>query len=420
MTIPSIHDIEKIVFPAPESSMLKNNIPLFGFNGTKNDVLRIELVFNSGRWTEPAKLIAESTARLFKSGTAGSTSFELNEQIDSYGSTIRTSAGYNTFNVSVYCMNRFLEPSLQLLKTCLTEIIFPEQELQLMQKNALSKLKVSQEKNDYLADVAFKKTVFGEHHPYGYETTEDAIRNITQALLLQFYKQDIQPNNCTVFIAGKYGQKELSLIENYLGGWEAGTEQPTAFQPKPSVSGEQQKIHLRKEKSVQASIIIGKEFFNKHHEDYAAFLLLNTIFGGYFGSRLMSNIREDKGLTYGIHSGLSTLKHSGVFAIQTDTNLENLDICLREIYLEAERLQNEKIPAREITLARNYLLGKFLGRTDGPFNQMEVQKSYYIENIPINKFEVFVETIKQTDALSLQHLAQKYLSRESMFEVVVG
>lgn len=421
MTLPKIHDIDKITFQNPENILLKNNISLFGFNGAKNDIIRIDLVFNSGRWTEPARLVSESVSKLFKSGTSKLSSFELSEQIDSYGSTIKASAGYNTFNVSLYCMNRFLKPSLQLLQTCLTEIIFPENELHLLQKNAIAKLKVSQEKNDYLADIEFKKTVFGELHPYGYETTEDAIKNITQSLLLQFYKQDLQPDNCTVFIAGKYTDTELHLIDKYLGGWiQHACVKNKENKNIEAIKKESERVHIKKEKSVQASIVIGKESFNKHHEDYAAFILLNTIFGGYFGSRLMSNIREEKGLTYGIYSGLSTLKHSGIFSIQTDTNLENLDVCLREIYLEMERLQNELIPIREITLARNYLLGKFLGRTDGPFNQIEVFKSYFVENIAINKFEEFVETIKHTDALSLQQLAQKYLTKESMCEIVVG
>ena len=420
MTIPTIHTIDKITFPNPEAIRLKNNIPLYGFNGAKNDILRIDLIFNSGRWTEPARMAAECTARLLKSGTASLSSFALSEQIDSYGSTLKASSGYNTFNISLYCMNRFLEPSLHLLKTCLTEIIFPEHELELLQKNAIAKLKISQEKNDYLAEVAFKKTVFGEAHPYGYETTEAAIKNITQSLLLQFYQADIHPTNCTVFIAGKYADTELNLIDRYLGEWTAPARLEKDSKHALTPSNEEMKIRIQKENSVQASIVIGKEFFNKHHEDYASFVLLNTIFGGYFGSRLMSNIREEKGLTYGIHSGLSTLKYNGVFSIQTDTNLENLDVCLHEIYLEMARLQHDIIPEKEITLARNYLLGKFLGRTDGPFNQIEVFKSYFVENLAINKFEAFVETIKQTDALSLQRLAQKYLHKESMYEVVVG
>jgi predicted Zn-dependent peptidase len=421
MTIPKIHNIEHISFPKPEEIRLKNNIQAFGFNGSKNDILRIDVLFNSGRWTEPAKLIAEATAKLFKSGTTSLTSFQLNEKIDFYGSTIKATAGYNTFTVSLYCMHRFLEPSLQLLKTCLTEIIFPENEIHIFQKNSISKLKVSQEKNDYLADVAFKNAIYGKEHPYGYEITEDAIKNISQQLLLQFYQQDIQPQNATVFIAGKYGDNELKLIDEYIGNWSiVDSQQSTVGSRQYAKEKSNQKIHVKKPNSVQASIIIGKELFNRHNEDYASFVLLNTIFGGYFGSRLMSNIREEKGLTYGIYSSLAALKHNGIFSIQTDTNLENLEVCLNEIYLEMERLQQETIPEQEIILARNYLLGKFLGRTDGNFNQIEVFKSYFIENISIDKFEETVETIKQTNALSLQRLAQKYFLKDSMFEVVVG
>ncbi len=420
MKIPEIHPIDKISFTPPETISLSNQLEVFGFNGAKNDILRFDLVFDSGRWTEPAPLIAESVAKLFKSGTSTQSSFELNEAIENYGSTIRATAGYNTFTVSVYCMNRFLAPTLQLLKTCLTDIIFPQKEIDLMQQNALAKLKVSKEKNDFLADVAFKKNIFGVQHPYGYETSEIAIQQISQELLLQFYKKDLQLNNATLFIAGKYGKTELDLIEQYLGKMPASSSLSTKAAPVFTDDFSQQKISIQKPNSVQASIIIGKTFFNKHHADYPAFLLLNTIFGGYFGSRLMSNIREEKGLTYGIYSSLSTLKYTGIFSIQTDTNLENLEVCLREIYLEMERLQNELIDDHEITLARNYLLGKFLGRTDGPFNQIEVFKSYFIEEVPIHKFEAFVETIRQTDALSLQQLAKQYLTKESMCEVVVG
>ena len=167
MKIPEIHPIDKISFTPPEAILLSNQLQLYGFNGAKNDILRLELVFDSGRWTEPAPLIAESVAKLFKSGTSSQNSFELNEAIENYGSTIRASAGYNTFTISVYCLNRFLAPTLQLLRTCLTDIVFPQKEIDLMQQNALARLKVSKEKNDYLAEVAFKKNIYGAQHPYG-------------------------------------------------------------------------------------------------------------------------------------------------------------------------------------------------------------------------------------------------------------
>jgi predicted Zn-dependent peptidase len=303
---------------------------------------------------------------------------------------------------------------------CLNDIIFPEKEIALQQKNAISKLRVSEEKNDYLADVAFKNAVYGKNHPYGYASTEVDILAIQQTLLVQFYTHDIRPDNCTIFIAGKYADNELRLIENYLGSWQSATITMDTNPKEWTATPGEKKIRITKEKSVQASIIIGKELFNKHHEDFAPFLLMNTIFGGYFGSRLMSNIREEKGLTYGIYSGLASLKHGGIFSIQTDTNLDTLEMCMNEIYKEIDRLHQTLIPEREITLARNYLLGKFLSRTDGPFNQVEVFKGYLIEGVHIHKFEEIEESIKQTDAVTLQKMAQTYLQKDSLFETVVG
>lgn len=421
MTIPKIHNIEHISFPQPEKITLSNGIIGFGFNDNKIDILRIDLVFDSGRWTESAPLVAETVAKLFKSGTSLLSSFQLNEKIDFYGTTIKASAGYNTFNVQLFCMNRFLEPSLELLMNCLNEIAFPENEIELFKKNSISKLKVNLEKNDFIADETFKKTIFGEQHPYGYATTEDLILKIEQNFLIDFYKKELTTDSCTVFMAGNYQKNELDLLDKYIGNWRTENKHKSVLNfPTTNATFNSRNLHITKEKSVQASIVIGKKSIQKNHADYASFVLLNTILGGYFGSRLMSNIREDKGLTYGIHSSLSTLKYDAVFSIHTDTNIEKKEECLHEIYIELERLCNDVLPNKEITLARNYLLGKFLTRTDGAFNQIDVFKSYYIENVNISKFEEFVETIRRTDALSLQQLAQTYFLKDSLLEVVVG
>ena len=419
MSLPEIKNIDHIFFPPPVSVQLSNGIPLHIFSGAPNDILRIDLVFDCGRWTEKAPLIADATAVLFKSGTTALSSFQLNEKIDFFGTTIKAGAGYNTLTVSLYCMNRFLEPSLELLLTCLQSIIFPEQEVSVYQKNSLAKLRLSKEKNDYLADTAFRKTLFGDTHPYGYETTETAIQHITTEKLFGYYSTQLRTDNLIIYMAGKADAAAIKLVEKYLGNWNPGREKTEAVTYTFSSSAEKN-IRIPKEKSVQASVAIGKILFNKQHKDYAPFTLLNTIFGGYFSSRLMSNIREEKGLTYGIHSGLSPLKYSGSWAIYTDTNNKTLEICLREIYLELERLQNEPIPAEEIKLARNYILGKYLSRTDGPFNRMETFKSYLIEGISIATFQQYVEEIKAADAVSLQRLAQLYLSKDSMYEVIAG
>ncbi|MFN8282677.1 MAG: pitrilysin family protein [Chitinophagales bacterium] len=420
MTFPIIHNIEKITFPKPDTFHYKNGITAYGFNGVKNDILRIEILFDAGRWTEQFPLQAEFAARLIKSGTTHLSAFEIEEKIDSFGSTVKCDAGNNTVTVSVFCMNKYLDQTLEVVFDCLNNCTYQKHEIDIFKSRKIAGLLVAQEKNDYIADVLFRKTIFGETHPYGYETTKEIVEAVTQDHLLEYFNTNLIPAKCTVFISGKYEQAELDIIEKYIGNWnKKSPEQNTISIPELPVF-KNDKIHIKKEKSVQASIVIGNISIQRDHEDFPGFVLLNTIFGGYFGSRLMSNIREEKGLTYGIYSSLSLLKKHAVFSIQTDTNLENKAVCLQEIYLEIERLKNELIPEDEITIARNYLLGKYLHRTDGAFNQMELFKTYYIESVNISKFEHAVETIRQQDAVSLQRLARNYFLAEKMLEVVVG
>lgn len=421
MKLPEIHDIQHIKPVLPQTFTLSNGIQVHGFNGAKNDILRLELIFNAGKWVEAFQLQAEYTARLFKSGTKDCNAIDFSEKIEFIGSTIKAGIGLNTFTVSVSCMLKHLPKTLELLIQCLNDTIFPEDEVKFEQQKAKAKLKMALEKNDYIADATFRKLVYGEAHPYGYEMTAEKIDAVKREWLLDYYQKYIVPSICTIYMAGKFDQQEIDLIDNSIGKWAkapVSTFSPMPIPELPTLPTEA--VHIKKEKSVQSSIVIGNIGINRSHEDFAAFLLMNTIFGGYFGSRLMSNIREEKGLTYGIYSSLSILKYSSLFSIQTDTNVETLSLCLNEIYAEMERLKTELIPEEEIKLARNYLLGKFLHRTDGPFSQMELYKSYCIENVNISKFEEIVDEIRQQTAVSLQRMAQKYLLKEKMLEVVVG
>ncbi|QQR97215.1 MAG: insulinase family protein [Sphingobacteriales bacterium] len=421
MTIPTIHNIQKIDFKLPEKITLKNNIPVFIFLDDKQNILKLDIVFNAGRWVENKQLTADAVAALCKSSTSNLSAYQLNEKIDFYGATIKASTGYNTFTVSLACLSQFLIPCLDLIMTCLNDIQFPEHELSLFQKNAKAKLAVNLEKSDFLADTLFKESVFGKQHPYGYTANNESIEAINQSGIIQYYNNFVVPNNCSVFIAGDVQTEALQYIEENLGNWVKNSALKITINSHiPIVENPPKNIRINKENSTQASIILGKRMFNKHNEDYGAFMLLNTIFGGYFGSRLMNNIREDKGLTYGIYSALQPLKFDGFWAIYTDTNLEKLDICMQEIKSEINIILENLIDDDEIKLARNYLLGRFLKRTDGAFNLLETYKSYYIEEVGIEHFGTFIETIRQADAKNLQEIAQKYLTLDTMHQIIVG
>lgn len=417
---PPILPIGKIVLPEPEKLILKNGIPVYFFSGAKNNIISIELLFDAGRWAEKSPLMAKSCAAMLKSGTANKSAFEMADKIDFYGSTIKASVGYNTFSVQLFCLHRYLNESLPLLSEILNDVIFPDEEINLYKQNSLSQLKMNQEKTDFVADMAFKKLLFGDEHPYGYETTDDRINNINRNNIVDYYVNNICPEKCAIFISGNITPAIEKALEHYFKEivWTKNKALPSAaFEIQASA---EKKFYLEKKGAVQASLNIGKVLFNMSEPNYPEFLLANTILGGYFGSRLMTKIREEKGYTYGIHSGLQSLKHSGVFCIQTEIGVEHKTNCLADIYGELTKMCTDLVSEREITLARNYLLGKFLTRTDGPFNRTEQYKKYYIEGISVTKFEDFVEKIRLCNAKLVRNLCEQYLNPNTFTEVVVG
>ena len=417
---PAIHPIGDISFAEPNSYVLKNGIKVFLFPGSKNDILSVDFLFDAGRWAEKKPLIGKSCSALIKSGTHSKSAFEMSETIDFYGSTIKASLGYNTFSIQLYCLHRYLSESLPLLKETIMDVVFPASEVDLFKKNSLSKLKMNQEKTDYLADMAFKKLLFGDKHPYGYETSAERIEGIEQIDIHNYYNSQLSPENCTILVSGRITDKIEKEIDTFFESlvWNK-MNTPKSETIAMNTSAEKQ-FYLEKKGAVQASLNIGKILFNMNEPDYPEFLLTNTIFGGYFGSRLMSKIREEKGYTYGIHSSLQTLKHSGIFCIQTEIGVEHKKNCLEDIYNEIDKMNTDLVSDREIVLARNYLLGKFLSRIDGPLNRAEQFKKYYIEGNSVSKLSEFVEKIRSCDAKTIRNLSQKYLKPNTFTEVVVG
>lgn len=383
-----------------------------------SNILRIDFVLEGGRWTEPTPLLADSATRLMKSGTTKRNAFQLETSIDQLGATMKVNAGYHAITISLFTMRRHLPKLLDLLRESWSDCQFPETELAIYKKNAVARLKTNEQKAEFLAEMAFKEQLFGKRHPYGYAITKAFIDAVERDDLLRYYQSQIRGIKPSIYIGGRYGDREIGLLGDFVDSMHLKTELPkTSHRLEEDLSPVK---HIHRKGLSQASLMLGKRLFNRQHPDYAAFTLLNTVFGGYFGSRLMLNIREDKGYTYGIYSGLQTYRHDGVFYIQTDISKENVDVCLDEIKKECRRMQEEPITADELSQAKNYLLGKFLTRMDGPFAQMEFLKNYHIENVPIEYFNNFANIILDTKPATLQMLAQQYLDYDSFIQVMAG
>jgi zinc protease len=170
---------------------------------------------------------------------------------------------------------------------------------------------------------------------------------------------------------------------------------------------------------VQGSIRLARPFPNRHHPDFMKVSVLNTIFGGFFGSRLMTNIREDKGYTYGIHSYLQNNIHDSAWMVSTEAGRDVCEATIKEVYAEMEDLREEQVEEDELHLVRNYMIGTILGDLDGPFQIMSRWKNIILNGLDETYFYKSIETVKTISAEEIQQLAKKYLTPEAFYELVV-
>jgi len=271
-----------------------------------------------------------------------------------------------------------------------------------------------------LARKRFSELLFGENHPYGRDPKERHFEELTREHLVDFYKSNYRADRCKIILAGKVEDEHYKLLDNLFGGndWVSGKESTVKTFPINALAKKEEVIV--KADALQSAIRIGRILFNKTNPDYHPMQLLNTVFGGYFGSRLMSNIREDKGYTYGIGSGLVSLQHGGYFFISTEVGVDVTSKAINEIYYEMNKLREELISEDELQLVKNYMLGSFLRSVDGPFAMAERFKGVMLYNLGYDTFDKYLATIRTTSSSSLQELANKYLDKNTMIELVAG
>jgi predicted Zn-dependent peptidase len=277
---------------------------------------------------------------------------------------------------------------------------------------------VELDKVEVLAYRQITEAMFGAGHPYGYNSTPDMYRAITREDLHHYHRQWYTPANGMIFVSGDVSDHTLELLNRYFGQTPAHGVRPhfewSQTLPSPTVQ------RLPKDGSLQTAIKIGRRMFNRKHPDYNGMYVLNTILGGYFGSRIMLNIREKRGFTYNIYSTLDAMMHDGYFYIATEVNPDKTKATIRQIFKEIQRLREEPVPAEELAMVRNYLMGMLLNGLDGPLNSSDVVKGLITEGLSADQFNSLVHTILNITPEELQELAQRYFQADAFWTVTVG
>lgn len=418
---PPIHDAVEFEYKLPpiNNQKLDNGLPLYWLNAGVQDVVQIDWVFPAGLWYEQKASVAHATAGLLKNGTSSHTAQQIHEALEFYGAQLKAAAGNDFSTITLYALTKHLDALLPMVYEIITDSIFPEDETEIHKRNAVQRLMVNLRQCEFVANQRIDALLYGEHHPYGRYSKIEKIEQLKREDLIAFYKEHYNLANARMFMGGKVGEKEVQCINDIFGKvkLEPVTLKQQVF-PEPPVSERMQRIS-NDPNGVQGAIRIGRLFPNRHHPDYTPMVVLNTLFGGYFGSRLMSNIREDKGYTYGIHSSLGPEIHGGSFVIHTETGRDVTELAVKEVYHEMEVLCNEAAPEEELLLVKNYLLGGLLGDLDGPFSILQRWRTLILNGFNEDYFNNNIRIYKSVTAQELQVLAQKYFNKEDFHEIVV-
>jgi zinc protease len=415
---PPFREIDTLKLLQPGKLVLANGCPLYYFNSGEQDLVRIEFIFNNLPFDKHKSLLNAAVNTMLIDGTSEFTAAQIADQVDFYGAFLQPEYGYDQSQLTLYSLNKHLHHILPVIKAVLTDAVFPEKELQTYIRNQQQKLKVNLEKNDFVARRKFNKALYGDTL-YGLSPELSDYEKLQREDLLNHFKKQYQPSNCTIIIAGKADESLLKLVQETFGYQWA--DDGIISIPKPEFKPSAELFTLEeKPEALQSAIRIGIPTINRKHEDFPAFQVLNTVLGGYFGSRLMANIREDKGYTYGIGSGIVSLKHTGTFFLASEVGADVCRDTFKEIEKEIRLLQTELIPEDELALVRNFMLGSMLGSLENVFSHADKFKNVYFSDMDYSYYERYAQVVKTITAEELLKLANTYLDFDKLHKVVVG
>lgn len=414
---PPITVPQRIDICQPRSTVLPNGVPLHVLDCTDQDVARVSFVFSAGTAFQRTPFSASSTANLMAEGTTMFTAQQVAEQLDFYGSFYEVSLDRDYAVITFVSLLKFFPQTLEIAREILLSPVFDENEIAIYCNKRKQRLAVERSKAAFQAREIFSQSIFGPEHPYGVSYPESYYDEVTRERLVEFYERRYTAGNCFVVCSGRLDAGTTDAIAALAGDIPRGGDTAPGDFPAPhSIRSKYKKY----DGAVQSAIRIGKLLFARNHPDFIPMQVVTTILGGYFGSRLVHNLREEHGYTYGIYSAMANLERAGYMAIATEVATEATQDALEQIFMETERLRSELVDDQELDMVRNIMTGEVMRVLDGPFGIADVT----IENIQNGNgndyLDKFLETVRSITPEQVRDMAAKYLDRDSFTTVIVG
>ena len=416
---PQFKNIDSINIPRIEKRILDNNVEAYMLNAGAQDILKIDLVFDIDNRNQENPLIASTVNKMLIEGSKTLNSQQIAEKLDYYGAFIQLTPTKDLGNITLYTLKKYLPKTLEVLDDIIKNPTFPENELSIFLNKEKQKFLIELGKVTELARREFNEQLFGKDHPYGKKIKLEDYGQINHNELARFHKEYYNPCNCKIIISGKINEQDIALLNEYLGdkSWASKQKKEVSLEFSSPVIMES---FVEKEDVTQSAIRLGKIIIPRSHPDYHNLDIINTILGGYFGSRLMKAIREKKGYTYGISSFMVTLKNAEYLLILSEVGSNVTKNAITDILLEIRKLRKELVPEDELKLVKNYMLGSLLRSFDGPLEQSSSFKPIIELGLNCDFFSRKFEAIKSITPQKINNLAKIYLNEDSLIKTIAG
>jgi len=420
--IPALAAERAVTWPRRTRTRLANGLEIVLAEAHSIPKFHGELYFRAGnaQVSGHSTALAEMTATLVRTGTTRRASRQIEEDLRRLGADLGSSSGQDTSAIGFAGLGEFAEPLLQLVNELAREASFPEGELERERRQKLEEVKLERTSPGFLAGERLRKVLFGVH-PYALVSPSEAqVAAYKREALQGVYREIYAPENALLMMVGDFDpQAMLKLIEKTFGGWSGKQAAPKEFPAPPKPRGRH--VHLvHNPGSVQTQILVGCHAITRKHPDWIRLGLTNSLFGGAFNSRLVMNIREDKGYTYSPRSSAHPLRHHGYFSVSAAVRNDVVAASLTEIFYEIDKLRSVPVPEPELADAQNYLTGVFslgLATQEGLLSQFSTVE---LNELPADYLETYRDNIRAVTSAELMATARKYFDSANMQIVVVG
>lgn len=401
--------------PAAQTHRLPNGGNLHFFQSHDQPVVKVEALASAGKWYEPKPGISHFTAQLLEKGTSNKDAFAIAEFFERHGANLEISAGFDHVSIALYALRKNLRQVIHVFFELLSDPTFPDRELDRFKQIFIQNLRVNNEKTSFLSSKYIRQQVFGASHPYGWSPEEGDVEMLQGADLRSYFENRVSFDS--FFVVGGHKDEAMNEVMAHASHLRSSVV-PDNVVAKVNFVAEDKVVD--RSKSVQSSLRLGKPSVGRHSKDYFGVQVVNHYLGGFFGSQLMRNLREEKGLTYGIHSSLHVFQHDSMLLIGTDVNKENRELALDEIRKELRRMNHDSLAVEDVELAKRHFIGSLQSEIANPFSILNKMKTIALFDLPPDHYQQMVDYIDQVTPEQLSELASLHFAESSFASVIVG